>query len=144
MGLTKAKVDKIAAKLQKKLIGSFGDLNTLGNDLIIKKYSLGANKYREEDLVFIEDNNIKGIIITSAEFQLLKITALNAFDSDFIMYVNRDVVVKSSVDGSLNIVYKALYKGELYDITKSVIIGDVANSDGMIQIISLKFRQSNN
>jgi len=117
-----------------KLIGIYGSNEGLGNNMIIHKYSRSTNNYGDATDTLVSSTNIKGIILDNVDFEGNRITDLNTKDGELSVYINADLVVKD--DGVYH--YEFEIDNETYLISRSDIIGRVANTTGIVKEVILK------
>lgn len=136
MALNARKFEKIRDKVEKKLIGSYGSSNGLGNDLVIRKYVRTTNQYGDATDVFDSESYTKGIEIASTDFDLGQVNQVGYVDGDVRLYIP----IEFEVDDSESVHYEFFYDGKLYLLDFSRKIGHVSNANVVVKEINLKLK----
>ena len=137
MGLDAKKFLKLQKKVEKRLIGTYGSSKGLGQDLVVKKYSYETNEYGDkENITFISEVNVKGIVVTSDDFNVIETPGLRQAEQVTRLYIP----VNTEVEDTETITYEFLFGSKTYLLDQKNDIGQVANITGVVREIMLKLK----
>ena len=136
MAINSKKFEKLRKKLEKNLIGSYGSQKGLGIDVVVKKYSYGVNLYGDQELIFIEDTNVKGIVVRSTDSETSYGNSIKTRDGEIRLYIP----ISTDVEDTPDFHYEFFVNNNTYVLVYKNDIGQVCNmpSGGVVREITVK------
>ena len=125
MVLNAKKFEKLAKKVNKKLIGEFGTKKALGIDVTANKYAVTQNNRGDQTKVFDSKQEFKGIVIRSIDGEVSTAGELTVVNTSITLYIPNTVQVVATE----GFAYEFVVKGQIYLLHRHNGIGQVSNME---------------
>lgn len=154
MALNSKKFLKLRKKINKKLIGNYGEEKGLGQDLVIKRFSYTLNNYGDRTQVLEEEILVKAIVIVSTDAQYSSIPDMNLKTGlvtlyiptsdkyneqfNFFFDINLQQGTDYNVEDSQSKHYEFEFMNNEWVLVSTDLIGKVANVPGVVREIVIR------